>query len=548
MKKIIRLVLVLGILVSVFGCAEVKQKDDIYIFFTSDVHCGVEDNMTMAGVKSLVDGVKLEHEYVSLVDCGDFLQGGALGSLSKGKFIIDIMNAIGYDIATVGNHEFDYGMDVLKERMAESNFDYVVSNIKYSGNKKNVFANTAEYIIKDYGGTKVAFIGVATPYSITDSTPKNFMEGSDYVYNFYSGDDGNELYERVQSVVDEVRKQRVKYVIALTHLGSEEQYAPFDSISLISHTSGIDVVLDGHSHSVIVEDKYPNKNGEDVTLSSVGTKLQSVGELILAKDGSIYTLHIDSHNEQDEEVIKVVDNAKTEVDKILSESICNLDYDMKIYDEEGIRIVRTRESTVGDFVTDAYRTILGTDIAIVNGGGVRSDIIAGEVTYRSLFDVTPFQNNGGSCYATGQQIMDALEYGARYTSGIYKLDGNAVGEFGGFLQVSGLKYTIDTSIESSVMVDDDGMFTGFANDDRKVKDVYVLQNDEYVPIDPEKTYSVGGISYMLFDGGDGNTIFMNCEKISDNDHVDIEILKQYLNESGGFNDTYRETQGRIIIE
>lgn len=546
MKKIFNVLLAVLLSAMLSSCA--VQKDDIYVFFTSDVHCGIEDNMGLSGVKALVDEAKKEHQFVSLVDCGDFLQGGAVGSLSKGKLVIEVMNEVGYDYAILGNHEFDYGMDTLKQGMSESNFEYIVSNIKYSGSKENVFENTKEYVIKDYGGTKVAFLGISTPYSITDSTPANFMEGNDYVYNFYTADEGNELYERVQSLVDEARKKGAKYVVAMAHLGSEPQYAPFDSISMISHTSGIDVVFDGHSHSVIVEDKYPNKNGEDVVLSSVGTKLASVGQLILGKDGTVTTLHIDEYNGKDEGVAAVIAKANTEVDNILSQKICDLDYDLMMYDEEGIRIGRSRETTVGDFVTDAYRHALNTDVAIVNGGGVRNNIMAGEVLYRNLFDVAPFQNNTGSLYATGQQIMDALEYGARYTEAIYKLDGNAVGEYGGFLQVSGLKYTIDTSVESAVTVDDNGMFAGFANDNRRVKDVLILQGEEYVPIDPEKTYTVGGISYMLFSGGDGNTIFMNCEKISDNEFVDIEVLRQYLIDNGGFKDDYRETQGRIIIE
>ena len=526
---------------------EVKQKEDIYIFYTSDVHCGVEENMTLAGVKALVDDEKANHQYVTLVDGGDFLQGGSVGSLSKGKLIIELMNDTGYEIVTVGNHEFDYGMDTLKERMKESNFDYVLCNVKYSGKNESAFADTPGYVIKDYGGVKVAFIGVATPYSITDSTPKYFMEDHEYVYNFYSGDNGNELYERVQSVVDEVRKQKVKYVVALTHLGSTPEYTPFDSVSLISHTSGIDAVLDGHSHSMIVEDKYPNKDGKDVVLCSVGTKLQAVGELILGADGSVTTLHIEEYNRKDESVLKALENADKVVDETLSVKICDLDYDMKIVDDEGVRFGRARESTVANFVADAYRYALGTDIAVVNGGGVRSNIMAGEVLYRNLFDVSPFQNNGGSCYATGQQIVDALEFGAQNTERIYKLDGNSVGEFGGFIQVSGLKYTIDTSVESSVTFDSNNMFAGFANDNRRVKDVYVLENGEYVPIDLNKKYSVGGISYMLFSSGDGNTIFRDCEKISDNEFVDIELLKTYLEEVG-FNDTYREVEGRITVK
>ena len=547
MKKLI-IVLMLFISMTLTSCVKKTLKDDIYIFFTSDIHCGVEENLGLPAVKAVVNDEKANHKYVTLVDIGDYLQGGAIGSLSNGKLIIDLMNDMEYDVATVGNHEFDYGMETLKERLNEASFDVVVSNIKYSGTKENVFENTKPYVIKDYDGIKVAFVGIVTPYSITDSTPKNFMEGDQFVYNFYSGENGTELFNRVQEVVDEARKSGADYVVALSHLGSTADCSPFDSISMIANTNGIDAVLDGHSHSIIVEDKYPNKDGKDVVLSSVGTKLQALGELIIGKDGSITTLHITEYNKKEEGIVLNLLAANKIIDDMLDIKLCDLDFDLNITDSEGIRIARSRECTVGNFVADAIRDYLQTDVAIVNGGGCRSGIKAGEITLRDLFNVNPFQNNTGSCYATGQQILDALEHSSRNTEGIYKLDGNAVGEEGGFLQVSGLKYTIDTSIESSVIKDENNMFVGFSNDNRRVKDVYVLQDGEYVPIDPEKTYTVASISYVLFGGGDGNIVFQNCEKIVDNGLVDVEVLKEYVEKCGGFLDIYRQTEGRITVK
>ena len=224
MKKII-LLLTLILLFLAAGCSTQKKEendpepektvaertDDIYIFYTSDVHCGFEENLTLASVKSLVDVTKAEHEFVSLVDIGDYLQGGTLGSLSKGKLCIDLMNKTGYDIATVGNHEFDYGMEELAKRFAEADFDIVASNVIYSGSGKNIFADIPEYVIKDYGGTKIAFLGILTPQSILQSTPKYFMENGEFVYDFYSGSNGEDLYAKVQSLVDEAREQGAEY-------------------------------------------------------------------------------------------------------------------------------------------------------------------------------------------------------------------------------------------------------------------------------------------------------------------------------------------------
>lgn len=545
--KLIGLFLVLMMLFS--GCEKkVELKDDVYIIFTSDVHCGLEENLTFPGLKAYVDDLKAEHPYVTLVDTGDYLQGGTLGTVSKGEIIVDLMNQVGYDIVTYGNHDFDYGMERLSELKTKMEYETVASNVRYTGSGQNVFADVPEYIIKDYDGLKVAFIGVLTPSTIFDSTPKFFMENDEFVYDFYSKDKGQEMYDKIQSVVDEVRKQKVDYVIALCHLGSNPENAPYDSVSFIANTTGIDVVFDGHSHSLITEDKYPNKNGEDVILSSVGTKLQEVGQLIIGKDGSLTTMHISEYGRQDEKIAEAIAKANEELNSMLSEEVNEIDFDFRITDDEGIRMVRARETNLGDLVADAYRNALGTDIAVVNGGGVRANIDAGVISYGDLLTVSPFQNEVGSCYATGQDIINALEYSYRNTEAIYKLDGNAVAENGAFLQVSGLKLTIDTSAESPVLYDENEMFVGLdESKPGRVKDVYVLENGEYVPLDPAKTYSVASVTYVLFDNGDGNTAFSKCEPIIHHGGVDVELLKEYVKDLGTDIEKYRETDNRITV-
>ncbi len=525
-----------------------KAEEEIYIFYTSDVHCGMEDNITFAGMKALVNETKEEHQYVSLIDLGDYVQGGSLGALSKGELIVDLMNEAGYDVVTIGNHEFDYGMEQLAKLMGMMNADIVACNVKYTGTGTNIFADIPGYVIKDYGGTKVAFVGVLTPESIVSSTPTFFMEDGEFVYNFYTGNDGQDLYDQVQKTVDEARKDGADYVIAMTHLGSTSATVPYDSVSLIANTTGIDAVLDGHSHSTIIGDPYPNRNGEDVILSSVGTKLMNVGELIIEPDGTITTLLVSEYDKRDADTENAVAQANASINDILSRKVADLDYDMNIADEEGIRMTRARETTPGDFAADALRTMLGTDVAFINSGSVRANIRAGEVFYSDLMNVSPFLQDTASCYATGQQIMDVLEYCSMYTEGIYKFDGNAVGEFGGFLQVSGLHYTIDTSVKSPVIVDENNMFSGFAEGPRRVTEVLVEENGEYVPIDPEKTYTVGSIAYVLFKGGDGNTVLRDCERITETGPVDIEVMRTYLEETGGFGDRYRTTDGRITVK
>ena len=548
MKKIIKICIALFMVAALFGCQkQQKQTEDIYIVFTSDVHCGFEDNIPVASLKAYVNSIKSEHKDALLVDCGDYLQGGTIGTLSKGQFVIDLMNEVGYDIVTIGNHEFDYGMDRLSDLLGRLKSEKVLSNVKYSGSKGNIFKDTPEYIIKELNGVKVGFIGLLTPTATISSTPSLFMEGDEFVYDFYSGNEGQDLFNKTQEVVDEVRKQGAKYVIALSHLGSIAKAGVYNVISMIANTEGIDAVLDGHSHSVIAGDLYPNKKGEDVLLCSVGTKLENIGTLIIDTQGKFSSVLISEYNETDENTAATLEKIKGELNVILSEKITEVEFDLPISDEEGIRITRSRETSTGDLVADAFRHAYGAQIGIVNGGSVRKTIAAGEVTYGNLLDVVPFQNTMGMINATGQQILDYLEFCSMKTDKIYKLDGNAVGEFGGFAQVSGLKYTIDTSKDAKVQFDENQLFSGFGSDERRVQNVYVLEGDEYMPLDPTKIYTVCSSSYLLFEPGDGNNIFNECEAIITEGIMDITALRNYVEEFG-IGDIYRTPQGRIIVE
>ena len=179
MKRITKLCIILLAVVALFGCQkQQKQTEDIYIVFTSDVHCGFEDNIPLPSLKAYVDSVKSEHKDALLLDCGDYLQGGTIGTLSKGQFVIDLMNEVGYDIVTVGNHEFDYGMDRLSDLLGQLKSEVVLSNVKYTGTKGNIFQNTPEYIIKELNGVKVGFIGLLTPTAPVSSTPSLLMARS----------------------------------------------------------------------------------------------------------------------------------------------------------------------------------------------------------------------------------------------------------------------------------------------------------------------------------------------------------------------------------
>ena len=547
MKKIISLLMITLVLIT--GCQkkEAKQSEDIYIVYTSDVHCGIDENFSFASLKAYINELKSEHSGVLLVDCGDFLQGGTLGSLSKGEYVVELMNDIGYDLATFGNHEFDYGMDQLSKLLKEMDFEMIASNVIYTGTKENIFKDVPEYVIKEVNGIKIGFIGILTPQSLTSSTPVFFKENDEFVYDFYSKNEGRDMFAKVQSVVDEVRKQGARYVVALSHLGSENVTGPFNSIAFIANTTGIDVVLDGHSHSIIIEDKYPNKNGKNVILSSVGTKLEEVGTLIIDTEGNMTTMHMAEYANKDKEMENEVAEVYARIDDILSQPLGTNEYPLYVTDDEGIRMVRSRETNCGDFVADAYRYVMGTQIAVANSGGVRANIPAGVITYNDLFSITPFQNHVASAYVSGQQILDDLEVACRKTEALYKFDGNAVGENGGFRQVSGLKFTIDTSVESAVIIDENNFFAGFSSDARRVKDVYVLEGDEYVPLEKDKIYTIASTDYVLFGSGDGNSVYSSSEPIVASGISDVEALKQYFSEVG-ITEQYRTVQDRITIK
>ena len=520
--------------------------EDIYIFYTSETHCSVDENLGFPALKALVDDTKAEHPAV-LVDCGDFLQGGTLGSISRGSIIINLMNRMGYDVATFGNHEFDYGMDRTKELVGQAQFDMVAANARYTGSGTSVFDGLPAYVIKELGGAKVAFIGVLTPATLTSSTPTFFMEDGEIVYDFCGGDDGYKLASQVQATVNDARAEGADYVIALTHLGSIPAYSPYDAISLIHKTTGIDAVIDGHSHSVIIGDTYPNAEGEDVLLTSVGTKMENAGELIITADGTIESVLISEYDRKDADMEAAVTAAMDELNAILAEPLGTAPFDLVITDENGIRIARSRETNLGNYCADAVRAAMNTDVAILNGGALRHSLDAGEVTYGTLLNIFPFQNLLASCRCSGQQIIDVLEYGARKTEGITSFDGNAVGEYGGFLVVSGLKYTIDTSIASPAVVNDEGMLTGFEGP-RRVSEVMILQDGEYVPIDPEGEYTISSTDYVLFDRGDGNTVFSDNEPLVRYGPVDLDALIEWFKATGTIDERYRTTEGRITVK
>lgn len=526
-----------------------QEPNDIIVLYTNDVHCGIDENIGYAGLAEYRDDCLEKTPFVTLVDVGDAIQGDAIGTVSKGEYPADIMNQVGYDLAVLGNHEFDYGMEQLSSVIGESNAQYLSCNITYSGSGENALSEVAPYEIVEYGDTSIAFIGVATPESITKSTPAYFMENDEFVYDF-CGESGEKLYECVQGYVDECTEKGADYIVVLSHLGDAEESSPFTSVELIQNITGIDVVLDGHAHSVISCQVEQDKNGEDVLLSSTGTKLENIGQLVITENGNISTGLISSYAQKDEETDAYIKDIQALYEAEVNQTVASSDVALYTGDENGIRLVRNRETAIGNLCADAYRAVGEADIAFVNGGGIRADLPEGDITYADTIAVHPYGNALCVVEATGQEIVDALELGSRFTKDVTEEDGNAAGECGGFLQVSGLKYTIDTSIESSVTLDENDMFVS-VDGARRVSDVQVLNDaGEYEPIDLEKTYTVASHNYMLKSCGDGYTMFTDNNYIIEEGMLDNQILITYIKDvlQGELGATYSDVEGRITIK
>ena len=516
-------------------------KEAVTVLYTNDVHCGVDDNIGYAGLSAYKKKLEAEGKNVLLVDDGDAIQGAVFGMLTQGESIIQVMNAVGYDVATFGNHEFDYSVERLLELTKKAEFPYVCCNFKDVATGELL---VDPYKIMEVGGWKIAFVGAATPDTLISSTPTFFRnEDGSFRYSFSQGGDGSEFYETVQKSVDDARSEGADICILVAHLGLDELSSPYMATELIANTNGIDVVLDGHSHSVVASDKVRNKDGNFVLYSQTGTKLANIGELTIRADGQMSTRLIgkdsedgEEFTEKDEEITKLDAKIREEFAPILEEKIGHSNYDLCISDENGNRIVRNVETNLADLVADSMWETYKTDVALLHGGAVRADVSAGDITYENALAVMPFSCELIVVKATGQMIADALEVGAMA----------APAESGGFLHVSGMTYTIDLSIPSGVVMDDDGMMTSIEGE-RRVKDITV--NGE--PLEADRVYTVVSTDYLLLENGNGNTAFKGAEMVEADHALDVVVFKHYLQETLGgevperYADRYGE--GRIKV-
>lgn len=512
------------------------DKADVTILYTNDVHTYIDNKSpkpTYAAIAALKKSIEDTGRDVLLVDAGDHIQGTAYGSMDDGATIIELMNEAGYDLATPGNHEFDYGMARAKAVLREADFPYVSCNWVDLRTGLNVLPSVKFFFV---GGRKIAFVGVTTPETFTKSTPAYFMNDAQtkYIYDILGGEDGQKLYDAVQKAIDKAEFWGADTIIGLGHLGVDPSSSPWTSEEVIAHTHGFTAFIDGHSHTVMANKQVTDASGKAVTLTQTGSYFKNIGKMTVGADGTITTELIDTYEGLDAAVAATASNWISAVDDMLGEEIAVGDTKFYINDPAtGKRRIRSGETNLGDFVADGIYTYfneieeLHCDVAIMNGGGIRTDVEAGPWSFKTCKTVSPFGNVACLMSVTGQQIQDALEFGARFAGAEGK-------ENGGFLQVAGARYTIHPMIPNTVQTNDKNVWTGSAATPRVSNvEIYDKTTGTYQPLDPNATYALAGMNYTLRNLGDGFAMFDGATLIKDYVSEDYLVMSSYAAMFGG---------------
>lgn len=525
--------------------ADVKDSEPIYIVYTNDIHSYIYNTITlesgedepglrMSNIAALVSDMRTEGKNVILVDAGDELQGDVYGAFDEGESVIELMNKCGYALATPGNHDFDFGINTFFNRIEEANYPYISCNFHaLEGDAEPLDDNH----IFELGGKTIAFIGITTPETITSSTPAYFQnEKGEYIYSIDGVDDVQDMYASVQRAIDEV-KDEADYVIAIGHvgIGIDERRDKISSYDVIANVEGLDAFIDGHSHTVMEKKLVKDKSGKEVLLTQTGSYLANIGLMQIDGD-SITSSLIASYDNADADVASIEQDINDRIMAKMGEKVALLSSTLYVNDPDDPtkRLIRSREMNLGDLVADSVywyfndRIDIDCDIAIANGGGIRAQLNSGDITYMDVKSVEPFGNMICLIEATGQQILDALEMGTTVI-GEWDDDWDIPAENGGFMQVAGMQYTIDSTIPSNVKTTNDGMFES-VDGDYRVRDVkvYNKETSEYEDLKLDETYTVGGINYLLRNNGNGLNMFSEDNMVVDYVGQDYSILAMYF--------------------
>jgi len=481
------------------------------IVFDNDVHGAIDRYEYLAGYR---DALRTEYPVLT-VSVGDYLQGSSYASVSQGAFCIEMMNAVGYDVLAVGNHDLDYGLPRLLELRdsLNSRTAMVCANLYDHDNQRCMPA----YTVCNIAGYRVAFVGVLT--TATELLEANVVYDHEGKRQCSFAKDS--LVKVVQKTINQVRLGRPDWVILLTHMGIDPLSDHMTSWQLLEQLKGVDVVIDGHSHSVVnttMLSAAPER--ETIVVAQTGSTLNNVGCLTLARgETPRVKLYACQNLPQSASVHETYGKVVSQMQPILGQVVGYTPFEL-CYNINGKRAVRSRETNLGDLVADAYRVQLGTDIGWVNGGGIRTGIEMGDVTYGQILSVSPFNNFMCVAQVTGRQLADALEE-------VYSRCPN---ELGSFAQLSGVKCVVDTNSHGAK---------------RRVSSIMVMKEGKWQRLNSKALYTIASTDYVVFEGESKG---LKCATIlRDKVMTDTECLHRYIQKTlgGTIPETYRESQGRI---
>ena len=525
------LLIITALPVSVFA----SKAEDIIILYENDVHCAVEGYSKLAAMKKELQET---HTHVGVVSGGDYIQGNSLGAISQGEYIVELMNLVGYDAVTLGNHEFDYRIERLEELIGMMDTKPVCCNFQKNSEDTSYFE---PYSIVSYGNVDVAYVGITTPSTITTSSPAQFKDDNgNFLYSFQL----SALYEVVQDNIDSAKADGADYIIAISHIGyaDDEVYGDLEDIeNLIKNTDGFDVVLDAHSHSVIEGKKITDKGGNDVLLSSTGTKFEYIGKLTISGDElETELIKTEDYQVTDPTIDAHIEQIYAEYATLAERKVAFSEVDLIMQDEDGNRLVRRAETNLGDLCADAFRYAVNADIGYINGGGIRADIPNGDITFNNLLNVLPFNNTIVLAEVSGQTIKDMMEMAMMVWPE----------ENGSFPHLSGITFSVNTAIPSSVVLNEFEEFVCVSGEYR-VYDIKVYNNEteKYQPLSLNETYTIAASNYYLLEYGSGMKMLESAKIIQNDGVLDVEVIERYIAENlnGVVGQQYQDTTPNITF-
>ena len=513
------------------NAAEETAQDlngDIVILHTNDVHGAIAGYAKVAALK---DAYEARGAYVLLMDAGDFIQGDPTVSTSEGATAVELMNLAGYDVVSLGNHEFDYGYQNLKDLEADADFAIVDANVLYNG--RVAFEDNLVFTAPD--GTKIGVFGLDTPETATKAHPAK-IQG----VTFLAGED---LYDCAQEQVDALTAEGCEYIICLGHLGIDDESAGNRSIDLLENVDGIDVFIDGHSHSTRA-DLLDATDGTGMVgntmVTSTGTKLESIGVVTIDAEGVITTstTPVADLTAEDADVAARAAAIQKEIDDEYGTVFAKTEVALNGEREPGNR---TEETNLGDLITDALvwgaeREGTEVDAAVTNGGGIRASIAAGDITKKDINTVLPFGNTLSIVKVTGAELLEALEASTYCTPT----------SIGGFPQVSGIEFTVDTT----KAYDQGEQYPGSTYYGPKSIQRVTIETVGGEPFDANATYTIATNDFMAA-GGDTYYAFAAASVNYDLGLSMDEVVMDYItDELKGTvtEEAYGQPAGRITVD